>query len=149
METASTLEEGERAAISLLAESKIMVLDQRKAAHHCNGCALYKADLTPTHCCRQCAQTPGEHGPYCRKTMIPCSTPGCGFAATGIVPGSCCRKCVVRHGEHGPRCRRVPYAVGRLATAGHDSVDDGDGECYLSEEYDSTDSYAADGDEGL
>lgn len=87
------------------------------------GCAFLCTGLSPRHCCRKCAHTPGLHGPKCEGKLLACKTEGCGYAVTGLTAAHCCRRCrdggsqTDAWGSHGPHCWR-------LSATGAKSCDD-------------------------
>eukprot|EP00908_Phaeocystis_cordata_P019452 Transcript_30965.p3 GENE.Transcript_30965~~Transcript_30965.p3 ORF type:complete len:195 (-),score=34.37 Transcript_30965:10-594(-) len=75
----------------------------------CQHCHLAQTGILEGFCCRKCARSPGTHGPFCEKRLLPCLS-GCGFAVTRQGAAHCCLRC--ERGEpHGPRCKRVFVAT--------------------------------------
>ena len=91
------------------------------------GCAFLCTGLTPNHCCKKCAATPGMHGPKCKRQLLMCSTDGCNYAVTGLTALHCCRRCGSGTSNdagdgakdaHGPYCWRLPVAGGASESEG-------------------------------
>ena len=81
---------------AFLSDSRILAERVSKKCSN-SGCAFLCTGLTPKHCCRMCAKSPGAHGPKCQKRLLACSTPGCNYAVTGLTP-----RCV--HSDAVERC---------------------------------------------
>lgn len=91
---------------AFLSDSRMFAEQEAKLCAH-SGCAFLCTGASPSHCCRMCAESPGDHGPRCRKKLLQCRN--CGFAVTGLAKAHCCRGCA-GGGEHGPNCWQLPAA---------------------------------------
>ena len=96
-------------AVSAFLSDSRMLCEEAKLCKN-SGCAFLCTGLTPSHCCRMCARSPGAHGPKCTMKLLVCSTPGCTHAVTGLVAGYCCKMCA-RGEDHGPNCWRLPVEL--------------------------------------
>jgi hypothetical protein len=116
---------------SFLSDSRLFA---EKISTKCanSGCAFLCTGLTPKHCCRMCAKSPGAHGPKCQKKLLACSTPKCNYAVTGLTPKHCCKMCAGSrdHGEdwwgptHGAQCWCLAM---ECAPAADEEAAEGDG----------------------
>ena len=102
----ASLQDASARVSAFLSDSRLLAEQAKKCKN--TNCAFLCTGLTPSHCCRLCARTPGEHGPKCQRSVLPCSSPGCTYAVTGLAPAHCCRVCATGRGEHGPNCWHLP-----------------------------------------
>jgi len=87
---------------AFLSDSRILAEKAKRCKN--SNCAYLCTGLTPSHCCKLCARTAGEHGPKCQKRLLACGSPGCAYAITGLAPAHCCKMCASGSGMHGPNC---------------------------------------------
>lgn len=98
----TTLDQATAKVSAFLSDSRILAEKAKRCKN--SNCAFLITGLTPSHCCKLCARTPGEHGPRCQKRLLACGSPGCAYAITGLAPAHCCKMCATGSGMHGPNC---------------------------------------------